>query len=423
MAALPKPLDDPIFMSMASDRRIVNLFRFSLYGFLKNQRYFEPFLLLAFRQKGLSFFQIGLLIGFRELCINILEVPTGAIADLYGRRRTMIASFLAYIISFVVFALSSELWHLFAAMGLFAVGEALRTGTHKAIIFDCLRAEGRQDERVKVYGFTRSWSKIGSAVSVVIAAVVVLGRGSYSDVFWLCIIPYALNIINFLGYPPEADGDGRHQRDKRHIGRHLWQAFTDAWRHKTQRRLLIESSAFEGVYKVAKDYLQVALKAAAISMPMLMMLEQGQRTAVLVGVVYCGLHLLSSLASRLAHRIVRWRGGEEAAAMTIWALALGLYAIMAGSLAAGVLAGGIGAFVLLDLILNVWRPLLVSRLNACSSPALAATTLSIESQTRSLVAMAAAPLLGLAVDHFGLWTVGVLGMCIALLFRVRGQRK
>jgi len=78
------------------------LFRFSLYGFLKNQRYFEPFLILIFLEKGLSFFWIGLLIGFREVCINVMEIPTGAVADLYGRRRCMLASFAAYIFSFVM---------------------------------------------------------------------------------------------------------------------------------------------------------------------------------------------------------------------------------------------------------------------------------------------------------------------------------
>jgi len=53
------------------------IFRFCLYGFLKNQRYFEPFILLAFLEKGLSFFVIGLLFGFRELCINLFEIPSG----------------------------------------------------------------------------------------------------------------------------------------------------------------------------------------------------------------------------------------------------------------------------------------------------------------------------------------------------------
>ena len=409
---------------MADDpRKVVKLFRFSLYGFLKNQRYFEPFLLLAFREKGLSFFQIGLLIGFRELCINILEVPTGAVADLYGRRRSMIASFGAYIISFAVFALSREMWHLFGAMGLFGLGEALRTGTHKAIIFDCLRAEGREDERVKVYGYTRSWSQMGSAVSVVIAAALVFWRGTYSDIFWLCIIPYTINIINFLGYPSEADGNRNGQRSKTQVLRHTWQAFKEAWHHKMQRGLLIEASAFEGVYKVAKDYLQVALKTAAVSLPVLVMLEDQQRTALLVGLVYCGLHLLSGLASRSAHRIVRWWGGDEAAGTVIWMIALVLYAVLAGGLGVDMMAVAIVTFVLLNLIQNIRRPLLVCRLNACSTPELAATTLSIESQTRSVVAMVAAPLMGLAVDHWGPWTVGVFGAAVALVFAVRGRLK
>jgi hypothetical protein len=81
------------------------LTRFSLYGFLKNQKYYEPFIILAFRDKGLSFFVIG---------------------------------------------------------------EAFRTGTHKAMIFDWLESEGRTKELTKVYGFTRSWSQMGSAMSVIV---------------------------------------------------------------------------------------------------------------------------------------------------------------------------------------------------------------------------------------------------------------
>ena len=77
--------------------------RFSLYGFLKNQQYYDYFLLLAFRQMGLSYFVIGVLIAFREIMVNIMEIPTGGVADLCGRRNAMILSFIAYILSFAVF--------------------------------------------------------------------------------------------------------------------------------------------------------------------------------------------------------------------------------------------------------------------------------------------------------------------------------
>jgi len=58
--------------------------RFSLYGFLKNQKYYEPFIILFFLELGLSFTQIGFLTAFRELCINITEIPSGALAEFVG---------------------------------------------------------------------------------------------------------------------------------------------------------------------------------------------------------------------------------------------------------------------------------------------------------------------------------------------------
>ncbi|MBW2464487.1 MAG: MFS transporter, partial [Deltaproteobacteria bacterium] len=156
------------------------LFRFSLYGFLKNQRYFEPFLLLALLEKGLSFTEVGFLVAFREIILNVFEIPSGAMADVLGRRKAMVVSFTAYIASFVIFGFGEALWHFFGAMFFFGIGDAFRTGTHKAIILDWLRQEGRQDEKTRVYGFTRSWSKIGSAVSALIAAGLVFRGGRYA---------------------------------------------------------------------------------------------------------------------------------------------------------------------------------------------------------------------------------------------------
>src|SRR3989339_1241790 len=116
------------------------LFRFSLYGFLKNLRFFEAFLLLFVRDKGLSFTQIGVMFAFREICVNLLNIPTGALADLYGRKKSLMAALLAYIISFVIFTFADTILILFGAMFLFGIGESFRSGTHKAMIFDYLRS-------------------------------------------------------------------------------------------------------------------------------------------------------------------------------------------------------------------------------------------------------------------------------------------
>ena len=97
-------------------KKNLQYYKFCVYGFLKNLRFFEAFLILFFLEKGLDFFQIGILYAVREIAMNILEIPTGVIADTLGRRKTMIFSFAFYIISFTVFYFSTTYWLFISAM-------------------------------------------------------------------------------------------------------------------------------------------------------------------------------------------------------------------------------------------------------------------------------------------------------------------
>ncbi len=400
------------------------LFRFSLYGFLKNQRYFEPFLLLVFLDRGLSFFEIGLLLGFREVTVNLLEVPSGAVADLYGRRRSMVLSISAYLLSFGLFAEGRSLPILFAAMALYACGDAFRTGTHKAIILDWLRQQGRSEERTRVYGFTRSWSKLGSALSALVAGALVFfgGEGGYSRVFWFAMVPYAVNLVNLATYPASLDGQVGAERGARATLRHLGASLRHLWTHRPLRRLVFESVGFEGVYASVKDYLQPVLQAAALTLPLLVAFPERQRTAVLVGLTYAGLSLLSAGASRQAHRLAAAAGGEEPAARRIWRWTALSHTGLLVLLLAGWHLVAVAGFVGLAVLQNLWRPILVARYDAQSEPEQAATLLSADAQAKSLAAMVLAPLLGAAVDHLvaagaaaTLWPIAVPGVVAAVL--------
>lgn len=409
------------------------LFRFSLYGFLKNQRYFEPFLVLVLLEKGFSFFLIGLLIAFREVTVNLLEIPTGAIADACGRRISMIVSFAAYIASFLIFAAADAKTAIFAAMFFFGVGDAFRTGTHKAMIFEWLRLQGRTAERTRVYGYTRSWSKIGSAVSSVLAALFVLVADSYAYVFYFATVPYALNVINFLGYPKELDGSHEKARSIRQVLAHLRGALGEAVRLRPLRRLVAESMGFEGVFEAAKDYLQPVLQALVLSswaLPLAVTgLSDTQETALLVGPVYFVLYLLAAAASRNSHRVATAAGSEARAARWLWAVNAGVCLVLLASAYAGVLPLVAMAFVALHALQNFWRPILISRFDACSRESQGATVLSIESQAQRVATMIVAPLLGWAVDWVRLagpggefWPVGAVGAAAALFFFATARR-
>ncbi len=403
------------------------LTRFGLYGFLKNQRYFEAFLVLVLLERGLTFFAIGLLIGFREIAINVLEIPSGAIADVWGRRRSMILSLVAYIASFAVFGFAERLGWFFLAMFLYAVGDAFRTGTHKALIFAWLRGQGRTDERTKVYGYTRSWSQFGSAVSVILATVLVFLSDDYSILFFAAIVPYVLGIINLLGYPAALEAASSAKTSAVTILGHMSDALKASFTRRGLKRLILESMGFEGVFHAVKDYLQPVVQAAALAtaagLVVMDPVTETQKTALMIGPIYFVLFLLAGVASRQSYRVAQLAGAEDRAARLLWGSGVVLFA---GLLAAAWYekhAWLIAAFCLLHVLQNLWRPILISRFDIHSTEAQGATILSIESQARRASTMVLAPLVGLVIDLVkdrepggSFWPIGALGLVVTLTF-------
>ncbi len=421
--------------------------RFSLYGFLKNQRYDEPFLILALLQMGLSYTWIGVLIGVRELTVNLVEIPSGAIADVWGRRKSMMLSFVSYIMYFILMgsagfaALNGYLSFpmliviLFIAMFFFAVGDAFRTGTHKAMIFTWLRIQGRINEKTVIYGYTRSWSKIGSAVSVILAGCFVFFSKNYLYIFFFSIIPYIFNLINFAGYPKELDGEQAGNLSVKKLLEHLKGTFLDVLRRRSLRRLILESMGFEGFFKSVKDYLQPLLKAAAIPLAALLFsgvtFSKVQESVILVAPVYFVLFVLSAFASRNSHLLVHHTGNEEAASRRVWIYLLFLMILLVPAMYFKIYWLVIVGYLVFYVLENLWRPVLISRFDAYSSEAEGATVLSIESQAKSLSIVILAPLLGMLVDwakkqHLGqteFWPLAVVGMGLALIFVLTAKKE
>jgi len=407
------------------------LFHFSAYGFLKNQRYFEPFMLLFLMSRGMSYTQIGLLLGFRELCTALLEIPSGALADLYGRKRSMIFSFCLYIFSFAGFGLSGRnFWQLFAAMILFAAGDAFRTGTHKALIFSWLRRHNRLEEKTKIYGYTRSWSKTGSAVSIAVAVWLMTTIGDYAAVFFISIIPYVLGLVNFLFYPKELDDHTQGRVTMAAAAGHVKQAVLSSFTRPAQRRLLVESICFEGFFKAVKDYIQPIIQSFAVVLPVLAVFDFKDRSSIGIGIVYFLLHIVSAAGSRMSHKIVDMQGSEDKAAQWVWKASFLLYAAMIPFFITRQYSIAVILFVLVHILQNIWRPVLISRFHLFSTDRDGATVLSIESQAKSFGAMIFAPIAGAVVDYVKIhgwggefWPVAVLGAGISAVMLVYGRRK
>ena len=401
--------------------------RFQAYGFLKNLRFFDPFLVLFFRETGLSFLEIGALYSVREIAINLLEIPTGIVADACGRRRAMILSFVAYLFSYLLFYFLRGFPAFAGAMVLFAVGEAFRSGTHKAMILEHLRIRGLENLKVAYYGRTRAASLIGSAVAAVIAAGLVFYAGSYRIVFLASTVPYLLGLALLASYPRRLDGDlevvtgGWMGRARRRVS-----ATTGEFLRTVRRRGvlsgLLSSAGFDALFRSSKDYLQPILQRQAIAMPILVSLQADKRAALLVGTAYFVIYLVASCACRSAGWLQMRAASPSTAVHRTFLLGMGVLAI--AGVASWLKLYGLAtlAFLILFFLQNARRPILVGYIADLVDHRTLATSLSVEAQFRTLLVAGAAPLIGWIADRGGmgaaLIAAAVGGTVLAGLLRV-----
>jgi len=395
-----------------------------LYGFLKNLRFFDPFLILLFREIGLSFFQIGLLFSVREIASNIMEIPSGAAADLYGRRRAMMISFGAYIVSFLVFYLFPGFTPYIGAMCLFAVGEAFRSGTHKAMILDYLKRNDMSGLKVHYYGATRSWSQRGSALSALIAGALVVFGDGYRIVFLYTILPYLAGLLLISSYPRyldfsegEGDSQGLSARFSRRQLRTLAGDFKRLLAAPESRRALLNSAVFDAFFKTAKDYIQPVMKQIALSAPVFLFLTEQERVAAVTALLYFVLYLFTAFLSARSGDIAERFGPPQRGLNATFLLSIGLILGVGAGMGLGVPAVATLLFVGYYGVQNLRRPLTVSYVSDRIKSKVMATGLSAESQLKTLLVAICAPLFGAAADQLGLhWAFGLLALVAVLLY-------
>ncbi|HAN20037.1 MAG: MFS transporter [Bacteroidetes bacterium GWC2_33_15] len=391
-------------------------YKFCMYGFLKDLRFFEPFLILFFIEKGFTFLQIGTLYAVREILINIMEIPTGVVADAVGRRRSLILSFFFYILSFVIFFISKRYPVFIAAMLFYAIGDAFRTGTHKAMIFEYLKIKGWKDQRVHYYGHTRSWSQAGAAVSALVAGVVVFYSGSYQYIFLYSTVPYLLDLFLVWSYPKALDGNiGPVQfkgLKKRTVD--VTREFISSFGNIHVIKAIANLSVHSGFHKAIKDYLQPVLQTFAFTLPILVGIADKQRAALIIGIIYFVVYILTSFAARKAGATTdKLKSTPKALNVT---MILG-YVMAVGS---GLLFHY--SFFILSIVLyigiyiveNLRNPIGVAYVSELYKQDILATALSANSQAKSLMAAIIAPVLGFLADTFGVG-IGLAVLAFALI--------
>lgn len=120
-------------------------------------------------QRGLTLGQVIIFDAVFSAIVLAGEVPTGMIADRYGRRISLLLSSVLLTGGYIIFGLATSIPALLASYAIFAIAAALMSGADSALLFDTMQRLGRNDAFARVIG------RLGAVQLMTIAALTVAG--------------------------------------------------------------------------------------------------------------------------------------------------------------------------------------------------------------------------------------------------------
>ncbi|MBL7059348.1 MFS transporter [Candidatus Pacearchaeota archaeon] len=123
-------------------KRIVNLYLVIVFLFNLGHSFFFATYVVFLVSKGLDLFQVSLINCFFMAGVFFLEMPTGAFADLMGRKRTFVISCFIYSLSMFIYYFSETFWIFVLAESIASLASALHSGSFEAWIVDSLKYYG-----------------------------------------------------------------------------------------------------------------------------------------------------------------------------------------------------------------------------------------------------------------------------------------
>lgn len=345
--------------------------------------YFAPFRALSisaaylvpfFSEKGMSQSDIFLLQSVFSLTVVLLEVPSGWLADKIGRALVIQISAPIAAASMIGYGLSDQYWQFVLFEILLAVASVCISGADQALLIDSLKADGKEDNYVRVAQRMHSWSFAGIVAGLPVSMLVVKLFGVSATLIadGMLTAIGALLVLRLVEPPI-------HEAEEL-SGASAWQATKQLLRTRESRWLIaltvmLGASTYIGAWVAAPYYTSIGVPVVAFA------------------AIYAGRNLLKSLFS---HRISI--ENRLKSSMGVFSLLSALpYLAMATGLPwlAFMLVGH-------DLIHALQAPALAHRYNKYISSRYRAMLNSIVGLQSRLVFAVLGPLVGLAMDGLGL---------------------
>ena len=165
-------------MPGSSPFAIRNIQLFIAFRILFNCRFYYPIFTILFLDYGLTIEQFAILNTVWAVTIFCAEVPSGALADILGRKQLLVATALLMvvemgIIAFVPIAnITLVFWAFLINRIMSGLAEAMASGADEAIAFDSLSEAGLSGCWPKVLSLQMRLKSIGSIITGILGALI-----------------------------------------------------------------------------------------------------------------------------------------------------------------------------------------------------------------------------------------------------------
>jgi len=349
-----------------------------------------PILVPYWSSLGLSMSEILWIQAIFGVSVAIFEFPTGYVADIFGRKISVVIGSFINGIGFSVLPFATDFWHLVGFEVLIAFGSSLISGADLALVYDSIEDE---KTRLKELGKVNQWGLVGEAVASILTSLLVIF--SFSHVLWAQAffgwIPFIISLFFIEPNIHNAVAQPQLVSVKRVFSHLLTSSHT--------LLILLINSVIWGLSSYCVVWLlQAHWKISGVPLSMF-------------GVVWCSIMLIAAASSRLTHEFEKRIGIKNLLLISAVLPCIGYFCM---SFSVGIV--GLLASILFYISRGISTVVYNNLFNSYIPSDIRASANSIRSLIFRLSYGVIGPITGISIDQFGLQrTLGGVGLVFSIL--------
>ncbi len=132
---------------------------------------YMPIVVPFFESNGLSMKDIMLLQAIYSVAIVILEIPSGYLADVIGRKKTLVLGAVFGVMGFSTYSLSHGFSGFLIASILLGIGQSCVSGADSALLYDSLLESGKEKSYSRFEGRISSMGNLAEALAGILGGL------------------------------------------------------------------------------------------------------------------------------------------------------------------------------------------------------------------------------------------------------------